>query len=399
MTSTPTAESLTRLVDAILDPAPVSQGSRRTNSPHEFYRYPARFPPAVARAAIEAFSERDGLIIDPFVGGGTTAVEAVRSGRAALVSDINPLATFVTGVKVRRLGDASAAAVRDWIKNVPQAMSLSDPEPVLDDWAAAGYFKDLRRPDTWRIRKLVAQALAWLPPQSDASDFCRCVVLRTAQWALDMRDALPSAPLFRRTLVENGQAMLAASIAFWGSGAWPTVEIVTSGLPGLGAMVGGRLDPPCTVVTSPPYPGVYVNYHRWKLQGRREIPAPYWIANKLDGRGISHYTMGARADSTQNRYFATLKSAFADLVSILPDGSTVVQIVGFNNVATQLPRYLEVMGQVGLQELFPEGLATGSDERLWRPVPGRRWWTSTDSRRDVAPETAKEVVLVHQVGG
>ena len=44
---------------------------------------------------------------------------------------------------------------------------------------------------------------------------------------------------------------------------------------------------PKLVLTSPPYPGVYVNYHRWKLRGRREIPAPYWIAGREDGNGMS----------------------------------------------------------------------------------------------------------------
>ena len=42
------------------------------------------------------------------------------------------------------------------------------------------------------------------------------------------------------------------------------------------------------VLTSPPYPGVHVLYHRWQVQGRRETPAPFWIvtAASLDGDEI-----------------------------------------------------------------------------------------------------------------
>lgn len=38
---------------------------------HNFYRYPARFSPALVRAAIRAFTKPGDLILDPFVGGGT----------------------------------------------------------------------------------------------------------------------------------------------------------------------------------------------------------------------------------------------------------------------------------------------------------------------------------------
>jgi hypothetical protein len=47
-----------------------------TGLTHNFYRYPGRFSPAFARAAIEALSRPGDVILDPFMGGGTTLVEA-----------------------------------------------------------------------------------------------------------------------------------------------------------------------------------------------------------------------------------------------------------------------------------------------------------------------------------
>ena len=44
---------------------------------------------------------------------------------------------------------------------------------------------------------------------------------------------------------------------------------------------------PRLVVTSPPYPGVHVLYHRWQVDGRKEAPLPFMIANKhriVEGR-------------------------------------------------------------------------------------------------------------------
>ena len=109
---------------------------------------------------------------------------------------------------------------------------------------------------------------------------------------------------------------------------------------------------PALVLTSPPYPGVYVNYHRWKLQGRREIRAPYWIVDQLDGHGLAHYTMHARAEPTLTTYFDQLRLAFEDVARLTSPRTTVVQLVGFNNPVDQLPRYLSTMDQAGFQEVL-----------------------------------------------
>jgi DNA methylase len=51
-----------------------------TGLTHNFYRYPARFSPAFVRAAIEAFTEPGDYVLDPYMGGGTSLVEAVAVG-------------------------------------------------------------------------------------------------------------------------------------------------------------------------------------------------------------------------------------------------------------------------------------------------------------------------------
>jgi len=77
-------DALERLRNAVLNRTPVSLGPRRTASPHEFYRYPARFAPSVAAAAISAFTDPGDTVADYFVGGGTTLVEARLAGRLSL---------------------------------------------------------------------------------------------------------------------------------------------------------------------------------------------------------------------------------------------------------------------------------------------------------------------------
>lgn len=394
---TSTSETFARLRSATLDRTPVSLGPRRTASPHEFYRYPAKFAPVFAAAAIEAFSEPGDLILDPFVGGGTTAVEGFRLARRVIASDLNPLAAFVTRVKTTRLSAEQQAQVRGWLAAAAD-VRLTDPEPNMDVWDSGGYFKDLRAPETWRLRKLIALHLVDLPVDPDAESFARCIVLRASQWALDMRSTLPSTDELRAAIQSVGDDMLSTVATCSDAlGRMPSPTVLCQGVPGL-ADVLELTHAPRLVLTSPPYPGVYVNYHRWKMLGRREIRAPYWITNNLDGHGLAHYTMSARADRSLDTYFETVSSAFSDVARLLDSSTLVVQMVGFNNRELQLPRYLQAMADAGLVEVTDPALATDDDGRLWRSVPWRRWWTTATARRDVAPHTAEEVVLVHRLG-
>lgn len=66
---------------------------------HGFHAYPARMHPETARRVIEAFP--GGLVVDPFVGSGTTAVEAVRAGRRFIGCDISKIPLEIAWTRTR----------------------------------------------------------------------------------------------------------------------------------------------------------------------------------------------------------------------------------------------------------------------------------------------------------
>jgi hypothetical protein len=313
-----------------------SLGSRRTASPHEFYRYPACFPPAFARAAIELFTDVGDYVLDPFVGGGTTLVEARLAGRPAVGADLNQLAVFVSRAKARPCTQAELDTVRRWTNRLPVRTSVqcSVREPL--EWIEAGYHYNIDDPDLWRVRKFFNLALASLSGISHgrARDLARCAVLRCGQWALDMRSEVPNIGELRDALVDVATGMADAAEDYACSvdatydtgGRWRT-DVIHQGLPGLAARIGDRLPAPRLILTSPPYPGVYVNYHRWKVQGRRETPAPFWLADRRDGRGITYYTMAARTDPSLNRYFDELATEGDDRRQVPRSTQTVSSLV------------------------------------------------------------------------
>lgn len=77
---------------------------RSMHSLHFVQTYHASFRPEVAHYLIKKFSRKGELVVDPFCGSGTTALEACLSGRYSFSSDINPLALKISRAKLNPVG-------------------------------------------------------------------------------------------------------------------------------------------------------------------------------------------------------------------------------------------------------------------------------------------------------
>ncbi len=381
-----------RLIAAARDSEPVR------GLTHGFYKYPARFSPTFARTAIETFTKPGHLVLDPHVGGGTSLVEARASGREAVGVDISPLAEFVAGVKCVVFSEAELEILKVWAANLPSIVDIHGRSVEFTEYAELGYYKHLNHPSRWRLRKGIEQALASAiglgTPQLEA--FGRCAVLRTAQWALDGRSKLTSIEEFRSYLRDSAMQMIEGAREFRAavgeSGRYPVTILHRSAV---GLEDDDRLRhvrAPRLVLTSPPYPGVHVLYHRWQVDGRKEAPLPFMIANKLDGAGSSYYTMGDRKYPELKTYFDNIRASMSSVAALASKRTIVVQMVAFSESNWQLPRYLETMKEAGLTEMLLPTLKGERDGRLWRSVPSRRWYSD---QRGETP-ASQEVVLIHR---
>lgn len=367
-------EEFSRLVAAARDPSPV------TGYTHNFYKYPARFSPKFVRAAIEIFTRPGDLVFDPFMGGGTSLVEAMALGRHALGTDISALAAFVATVKTTLYDEAELVRLARWTASLDQKIKMHRQTVHFADYADLGYYRHLDTARTWRLRKAIEQALGSAIQLHDAKleIFARCAVLRTSQWALDARKKLPRIAEFRAALADYAGQMIAGARelreAVAAHAEDPRIDCLHRPVAGVETdpEVSGR-PRPRLVLTSPPYPGIHMLYHRWQVDGRKESPAPFWIANRLDGAGSSYYTMGDRKAAELWTYFSQLDAALRSVASLCDETTTIIQVVAFADPEWQLPRYLAVARAAGMIELRPPGHDGARDGRLWRQVPNRRW--------------------------
>jgi hypothetical protein len=367
-----------------------------TGLTHNFYRYPARFSPSFVSAAVQQFTEVGDIILDPFMGGGTSIVEAIASGRTAVGIDINPLAVFIARIKTSTLSEFDVYLIRRWVDRLDFSFADGGGQSVSEWDPRAKNIPD----DALTILKRARASVEALPMPRQRR-FAQCYLLALAQWALDGRSRLPNAWEWQaraRTQLDmmlNGLSELVTAAQTYGvrknhiAGRRRLIlgdSTVADRLTGL-EVVEGRVR---LLLTSPPYPGVHVLYHRWQVRGRRETPAPYWLANLRDGHGASFYTFGSRTPTGLERYYSLQLQSFTALRPCLRDDAYVVQLVSFADPPTQLPRYLETMEKAGYIEVSTDNDL--SAPRLWRSVPNRRWYLRV---RDAAPPS-QEVLLIHR---
>ena len=339
------------------------------------------------------------MVIDPFCGGATTLVEAAVAGREVVGSDISRLAVFLAKCKTVPLNSRSRHRIRLWAAEAAGLTLHSDVSRPSEEWRLLGYHRHLDCQRTWRLRKSLEVLLDQVSElrSQHLRDFARCAVLRTGQWALDGRRSLPSVHRFRQRFRQFVGEMLDGMAAYVAETAGtrlgnPVCVLRSAEHLHLEEQITER-HPPRLVLTSPPYPGIHVLYHRWQVAGRRETAAPFWIAGTVDGHGGAHYTMGGRSRGYESTYFDSLRASFESIRKVSDERTMIAQVVGFSSPRRQLAKYLKVLSDIGLQEVVPTHPGHRKPRRVWRRVPNRRWYTGQQSELS----SAREVVLFHRL--
>lgn len=102
-----------------------------TSLTHGLHPYPAKFPPQIPARLIEILTRPGDVVLDPFCGSGTTLVEALRLGRDAVGTDINPVAVLATEAKTLRVDGKAERALEELEEAVDSDAARERGEPLL----------------------------------------------------------------------------------------------------------------------------------------------------------------------------------------------------------------------------------------------------------------------------
>jgi DNA modification methylase len=97
---------------------------------HGFHAFAAKFPPQLPAWFIEGLTEPGDVVFDPFLGSGTTVLEAMRLNRRAMGIDIDPLAILMSRVKTFPLNPVQVSVMGKAIVNQARVDQLH-PEHLL----------------------------------------------------------------------------------------------------------------------------------------------------------------------------------------------------------------------------------------------------------------------------
>jgi SAM-dependent methyltransferase len=262
----------------------VHWGGGATQPIHRWFRYREGFSPGLIAAL--GLGRR---ILDPFCGSGSIMVGAAQQGRASVGIDVNPLAVFVSRVKLAPLQPAEVAAATGFLQRFEREVGAVAPWPVPALRIAGKVFEPAILDAVLRLRALVEASagsraerdfllLAWLSILQDVGSYFKegngikyrnrkrhpggYVLRPDGQWQRE-RFGADQAAFVRATFRARLQDML-DDVPAWQRGHWRRQRIVEGdALEETAKLDAGSFD---SVVFSPPYANRFDYFESQKVE-------------------------------------------------------------------------------------------------------------------------------------
>jgi DNA modification methylase len=350
----PLGESLLRALRV-----PTEPGYQLT---HAFHPYPGRFHPVLPRLLMKEGLRAGQTVLDPFMGGGTTLVEAMLLGIHSIGNDLNPVAVLVARERTRARTPVQAAKTLSEAKRIASIV-----ESLRREKRAPRYENpNLRRIAPHYAPHLLAELAQWMrlidglpqspEPAAAVRETLRAVfsaaVVKYSNQPSDSQPAgagrsreppaareqtVPMVPKgsVSRFLVAKCEELTRAQVALYLRlpRPFPHVRLLQEDARLLPSLGWGEAD---AIITSPPYPGTYdyarqhalrmtwlgleaAAFERGELAPRREQTAP---------TASAHGAPPANSAPPRESWSAGLRDVMLTLARVLKPGGSLYLVMG-----------------------------------------------------------------------
>lgn len=261
---------------------------------HGFHSYPARFHPLLCRRLLAEHAQAGTVVLDPFVGSGTTLVEAALRGATGLGVDANPLAVDLAALKATVVPAAARDAIVARAHDVAER-SLARVKARARTKSHGGEYDDASRYMPHIFRELVGLREE-LEGEAEPIRGALLLVLSSILVKVSRQRADTSGKLVERAIgkgnpsrlfarkAEELSRMMAAFAAAVPPGT-PPPDVRLGDARKLAHVKSGSVD---VILTSPPYLGTYdyAEHHARRFG---------WLG--VDARNFAELEIGARRKS------------------------------------------------------------------------------------------------------
>jgi len=179
-------------VDTFPPPAEIDHGrlfalslsGTTTAFTHGLHRFAAKFVPQVPAWALDSFGSGRSLVLDPFMGSGTTLVEGLLRGGTTIGVDVDPLARFIARAKVTPVDHDRIAALGQELAGRWRAPAAELHTPMPDVARFAHWFAAPQ----WGWVQSLRDAIVALDCTDDERAFLLVVFSSTLRWVSNADD-------------------------------------------------------------------------------------------------------------------------------------------------------------------------------------------------------------------
>ena len=364
---------------------------------HRFYNYPGGFSPVFVENAIKTFTKKKDLVLDPFMGGGTSLIEAVRLNRKIVGIDLNPIASFVTKVKLSKLSKAQINKIELWAFLMSQNLHYKiKTNHFYNEALSLINYKDLGRREIFNLKTIIKGTSFYLEKLKETKDkkvkdFLKLLILRCLHSTLHNTRPIPDFHVFRRKIRSNSLDMLEgmSSLDKYLVNSRNKFSIYSKSSLKAHKTKELKSKKVKLIVTSPPYPGINISYSRWQIHGRRNTALPYFVLGIPVPENKSIFNFQSPRNKSYDIYFDKLEKIFKSIRKICSKDTVILQLVAFNRQNGIFEKYLKTLENCGFKELKFK-----KQGRVWRKVPNRSWQAKF-VKGDIS--SSNEVLLLHKL--
>ena len=364
---------------------------------HRFYTYPGGFSPIFVESAIKTFTKKEDLVLDPFMGGGTSLIEAIRLNRKVVGIDLNPIAYFVTKVKITKLSKAQIDKIELWAFLMSQNLNykLKNDQFTKEALSIINY-KGLGRKEIFNLKTIIKGTSFYLEKLKEikdkkVKDFLKLLILRCLHSTLHDKRPIADFHIFKRKIRSNSLDMLEGmrNLDKYLINSRNKFSIYSKSSTKINKTKELKSKKVKLIITSPPYPGINISYSRWQIHGRRNTTLPYLVLGIPVPENKSIFNFQSPRNKTYNLYFDKLNTIFKSIKKICSKNTIVLQLVAFNHENGLFEKYLKTLEDCGFKEMKLK-----KKGRVWREVPNRSWQAKFVKGNIPA---SNEVLLLHKI--